>query len=396
MDITERKQLEAQVRQKHKMEAIGTLAGGIAHEFNNMLGAILGFTELTLDEVPRASTASQHLQEVLTAGKRAKNLVQQILAFSRQREPTREPVELRLLVAEVLSLLRPSLPTTVEIRPHLPREMHTTVLADVTQMHQVVMNLCTNAEQAMRETGGVLEVGLDTTYADASFAQQHPEVTPGPYVRLTVRDTGHGMPPEVLERIFEPFFTTKEVGKGTGIGLAVVHGIVTNHGGAITVDSQPGRGTTFTVYLPQVAGHAAAEEPAEAARPRAQKRILFVDDETALVRWGQAVLGRLGYEVVGCTSSEDAFNAFQAAPHRFDLVITDQTMPHMTGEQLAEACWRVCPDIPVILCTGYSHVIDAQQAAAQGIRTFLMKPLMSQDLDRAIKDVFAQCTAREP
>jgi PAS domain S-box-containing protein len=402
-DVTERLHTEAQLRQarqaeqlRHaqKMEAIGTLAGGIAHDFNNILTAILGYTELTLHAVPHNGRVQQHLQHVLTAGRRAKDLVQQILTFSRKSEPERKPVHLPLVVEEALKLLRASLPTTIAIRQNIATDVGM-VLADPTQIHQVLMNLCANAEYAMRATGGVLEIRLEAIDVDAVFGVQHPPLRPGPHVRLAIRDTGHGMPPEILARIFEPFFTTKGVGQGTGMGLAVVHGIVISHNGVITVQSAPGAGTTFEIYLPRIATMPHGEtRPAESI-PGGTGSILFVDDEEALALLGQKMLEHLGYHVVVSTSSVEALDLFRATPYRFDLVVTDQTMPHMTGEALARELRRIRPDIPIILCTGFSYTMDAEKAAAQGIDAFLMKPLTAHDVGGAIYRVLAQRTRLE-
>ena len=384
-----RQRLDEQVRQGQKIQAIGTLAGGIAHDFNNMLTAILGYTELASDDVPRDSITWHNLQRVLTAGTRARELVQQILAFSRQTTAQLQPVELPLLVRDMLSLLRASLPSTIEIRQHIETDVGM-VLAAPTQIHQVLLNLCMNAEHAMRATGGVLEVRLEAVEVDAVFAAVHPGIKPGPHVRLTVCDTGHGMPPEVLERIYEPFFTTKGVGEGTGMGLSVAHGIVASHGGAMTVVSAPGQSTTFAIYLPCNAGpivrHHSVTEPV----PQGREHILFVDDETMLVNLGQELLRRLGYIVTGHTNGVEALNAFRAAPHQFDLVITDQTMPTMTGEALVKALRDIRPDLPIVLCTGFSYAMTKDKAAALGIDAFLLKPLVAHDLGRTIRQVLAQ------
>jgi PAS domain S-box-containing protein len=385
-DITERKQLEEQLRQTQKLEAIGTLAGGIAHDFNNILGAILGFTELALCDVPPDSTPWRNLQEVLTAGNRARDLVRQILTFSRQSRQERKPVQLQVLIKETLKLLRASLPATIDIRQHLAAET-STVLADPTQMQQVLMNLCTNAEHAMRETGGILEIRLEEIEVDATLATRHAALRPGPYLQLSVRDTGHGILPQILERIFDPFFTTKSPSEGTGLGLAVVHGIVASHGGAITVTSTPGQGTTFQIYLPRLDMTAESEMAPEEAVPRGQECILLVEDEAALARLGQQMLERLGYQVVTRTSSIEALEAFRATPQRFDLVVTDQTMPNLTGDALARELRRIRPDIPIILCTGFSHLMTAEKARALGIDAFLMKPLVARDLSLAIRQV---------
>jgi signal transduction histidine kinase len=386
--ITERKRLEAQLRQAQKMEAIGTLAGGIAHDFNNILTAILGYTELALNDIPQDSAAWRYLQEVRKAGQRAKTLVQQILTFSRRTEQARTPVQLPRLVEEALTLLRASLPSTIAIRHHISQDT-STVLADPTQLHQVLLNLCANAEYAMRETGGLLEIRLEPVEVDEQVTAQHPELPAGPYVRITVTDTGHGMTPDVVERIFEPFFTTKRPGEGSGMGLALVHGIVASHGGVVTVASVVGQGTIFTVYLPRTDDSVRDEAAQEGSLPTGAERVLFVDDEEVLVRLGQEILLGLGYDVVVCTSSVEALDVFRMAPQRFDLVITDQTMPHMTGEELALELRRLRSDIPIILCTGFSHIIHAERAQELGIDAFLMKPLAMQDLARVIQQVLA-------
>lgn len=387
-DITERKRLEEQLRQAQKMEAIGTLAGGIAHDFNNILSAIIGYAELATYDIPQASPLQDTIQEVLTAGNRAKDLVQQILTFSRRHEHERKPIHLHLIVNEALKLLRASLPTTIDIQSYIRKDVGH-ILADPTQIHQVLMNLCTNAGHAMQDTGGLLEIRLDPVDIDINnvFTTHHPTLQPGPHVRLKVRDTGHGMSSEVLERIFEPFFTTKEIGQGTGMGLAVVHGIITSHNGAITVRSAPGQGTAVKIYLPCIKEIVGSVEQSREPIPHGKECILFVDDEVALTRLGHAMLGRLGYNVVTRASSIEALAAFRASPQRFDLVITDQTMPQMTGEQLTKELRKIRPDIPIILCTGFSHAMNADKAQTLEIDGFLMKPLLIDDLGREIRRV---------
>ena len=394
-DITERLYTQAQLRQArqdemlrhaHKMEAIGTLAGGIAHDFNNILFAIVGYTELTLTRLSRNTEAWRNLQEVLTAGKRAKELVRQILIFSRNSDQVSEPVYLHLVVKEALKLLRASLPTTITIRHDTPENIGA-VLADPTQMHQVLMNLCVNAGYAMQETGGILDIRLDAVEVGETFARQHPTLCPGPHLRLTIQDTGQGMTPEVMDRIFEPYYTTKEVGQGTGMGLAIVHGIVTNHNGAITVQSRLGVGTTFEVYFPRHDEEVERLDRPEAPLSGGTGSILFVDDEETLALLGREMLRSLGYDVTAMMSSIDALEVFRHAPHRFDLVITDQTMPHMTGEMLACKLRQIRPDIPIILCTGFSHIMDAEKADAQDIDAFLMKPATAYDLGTTIQQL---------
>ncbi|MDY6837395.1 MAG: PAS domain S-box protein [Thermodesulfobacteriota bacterium] len=384
-DITPQKRLEDQLRQAQKMEAIGTLAGGIAHDFNNVLAAIIGYTEMSLDDAPEGSMLQASLREVLKAGGRARDLVQQILTFSRQSEQELRPLQLRPVLKEALKLLRASLPTTIEIRQDIQSE--SAVMGDPTQMHQVLMNLCTNAGHAMQRGGGVLTVSLSDVELDANFAAEHHDVSPGPYLRLSVSDTGHGMNASTMERIFEPYFTTKEKEAGTGLGLAVVHGIVQSQGGTITVESEPGQGTTFQVYLPVIprADDQGIESPADL--PTGREHILFIEDEEALSKLGKQLLERLGYSVVASTSGSEALEAFSAGPDRFDLVITDMTMPGMTGEKLALEMMKIRPDIPVILCTGFSPAMTEKKAKALGIRAFLMKPLHKEDIARTVRQV---------
>ena len=381
-DITAPRSIEAQLRQSQKLAAIGTLAAGIAHEFNNVLASIIGFTELTVDDVPPESRAWHNLQKVLQAGLRAKQVVQQLLAFSRQSPPVRESVQLDQIIREALTLLRASLPSTISLQ-YYGKPGAGPVLADPAQMHQVVMHLGTNAADAMRQAGGHLEVSLDTVHVPGE-AVDPPSLSPGAYVRMRVRDTGCGMAPEVQERIFEPFFTTKDVGEGTGMGLATVHGIVSGHGGTITVSSRCGRGTTFTVYLPQREQIPAPILPVPVPLLQEQGCALLIDDEAMLVQLGCTQLQRLGYEAVGCTDSRVALDTFRAAPTRFDFVITDSTIPGMT---LARELQRLRPDLPVILCSGSHEGLDPERAAAQGIAAVLLKPWTPQELARTIQQV---------
>ncbi|RMH32541.1 MAG: response regulator [Nitrospirae bacterium] len=391
-DITDRKRaeevlekMEQQYRQASKLEALGTLAGGIAHDFNNILTAILGYTELALATVPKESRAQRNLQEVLTAGHRAKHLIQQILTFSRQGGTERTPVQLEPILRDAFTFLRASLPATIDIRMHLLSEAM--VLADPAQMNQVVVNLCSNAECAMREHGGVLEILLEDVLISEQRQDRVSTLPPGPYVRLTVRDTGHGIAPELLDRIFDPFFTTKQTADGSGMGLAVVHGIVTGHGGTIHAESALGRGTTVTVYLPAIPTPQPEKSASRTPSLEGKESILFVDDEEALVRLGQELLSLLGYQVEVRTNSLEALELFRENPDRFDLVITDQTMPLMTGEQLARELLKIRPGLPIILCTGFSHTVTAEKAKALGIRAYLMKPLAIRDLAPIVRHV---------
>ena len=371
---------ENQIQHIQKMESIGTLAGGIAHDFNNILAAILGFAELGLGKLQKESQQYNYLQEIMRAGGRAKSLVQQILTFSRQGENRRELISLNLVINEVVRLLRATLPSTIEIQVGVSVGSEQ-IIGDPTQMHQILMNLCTNAEHAMRKTGGVLEIRLENFEATEGFVARYPELSLGPKLKLTIRDTGHGIPENVLPRIFDPFFTTKVVGEGTGMGLAVVHGIVISHGGAILVESAPGKGTTFSLYFPQIQCSGEEGNPEEALETMAGAgRILFVDDEEPLARLGKEMLEELGYEAVIYTNSVEALEVFRAEPDKFDAVITDQTMPKMVGEQLAAEMLQIRPDLPVILCTGFSHTISPESAKAIGIRAYLMKPVVTKEL----------------
>jgi PAS domain S-box-containing protein len=383
----EKKKLETQLQQSQKMEAIGALAGGIAHDFNNILGAILGYSELALDDTAMDSAARKNLELVLKASFRAKELVKQILTFSRKTEENRMPILLAEIIRESLKLLRALIPSTIDIRSHIQDSLKP-VLANPTQMQQVFMNLCTNAASAMREKGHILEINLTEIEPDPGFLADR-GMDPGLYQLLSVSDTGHGIPAEIIQRIFEPYFTTKKTGEGSGMGLAVVHGIVKGHGGEITVDSQPGKGTTFNVYL-KVTGerklprrNTASIEPI----PRGNEKIIFIDDEKDLVEIGARLLVNLGYDVVSATSSLEALEIFRNDPSRFDLVISDQTMPHLTGLQLAGQLKQIRPDLPVILCTGFSENIDELNYKSRGINDFLMKPIARNEMARVVRSV---------
>ena len=385
-DITEHRKTEAQLRQAQKMEAIGTLAGGIAHDFNNILMAIIGHADLAKMKLPGDSEVIYNLNQVKSAGERAKRLIQQILAFSRMGEQQRIALSLTPLIKEALKFLKSTLPTSIEIRDYLEADPGI-IEADATQIHQIVMNLCTNAEHAMREEGGTLHVKLIRVEVDRQTALQHHELHTGPHVRLTVTDTGCGMEPETLEHIFDPYFTTKEVGEGTGLGLSVVHGIVNTHGGAITVKSAPAKGTTFHVYFPIIEKEEKLQERSEGPLPTGNERILFVDDEQVIVYIGEKTLGQLGYDVVTKANGVDALELFRADPDRFDLVITDMTMPRMTGDQFARELIKLRPDIPIILCTGFNPKISKEQAGKIGIKAFVMKPLVRRDMANIVRKV---------
>jgi PAS domain S-box-containing protein len=385
-DITDQKRLETQLRQAQKMESIGTLAGGIAHDFNNILAAILGHTQLADFDLPEGVKAKQNLKEVLKSIQRAKDLVSQILTFSRKSGLERKPLQISLIVKEALKLLRASLPTTIEIRQRI-EDSTGVVDADPTQIHQVLMNLCTNASQAMMEKGGVLEVALIGVDFSELGMNSRQDLKPGPYLMLTVKDNGHGMDRQTMERIFDPYFTTKDKGVGTGLGLATTHGIVKSHGGAITVESEPGIGSTFRVYLPVIEREVTPEADMPKPLPTGHESVLLVDDEQILVEIGKQMIEHLGYKVVTRTSSIEALELFRAKPDQFDLVITDMTMPQMTGDKLAGELMKIRPDIPVVLCTGYSQRMTEKKARNIGIREFAMKPLVIQQLANIIRKV---------
>ncbi len=389
IDISERKKLETQLQQTYKMEAVGALAGGIAHDFNNILGIILGNAELAMDDTPEWHAARVNLTEIRTACIRARDVIRQLLSFSRKAEQERRPVDIAPVVKESLKLLRASIPTDIEIRGNIsPDVSH--ILADATQIHQTLINLCTNAAHAMADNGGVLDVNLDNVTLEEPETSGFKGLAAGPYVRLTVSDTGVGMPPEVRDRVFDPYFTTKEAGKGTGMGLAVVHGIVKNHDGAVSVCSEMGKGSAFRVMFPAIREKAADAAAPSGALPAGRERILMADDEPALLDIGRRMLERLGYQVTTFTDPVAALEAFRSAPDRYDLAITDMTMPDLTGDRLATEIKNIRPGFPVILCTGFSERINTEVAAGMGIDRYIEKPLNKRDIARAIRDVLAK------
>jgi PAS domain S-box-containing protein len=383
-DVTQEARLQERIRQWQKMQALGTLAGGIAHDFNNILLPILINTELTLSEEKDDTQTVRRLGQVLEAARRGKEMVRQIIAFSQQREQERKPVEIIPVIKESLKLLRISIPNNIEIAEKIETKSAVAV-ADPTQIQQVLMNLGNNAAHAMREKGGILEVELSETSLDAETASHFIDLKPGPYLRLSVRDTGYGMAPDVLGRIFEPFFTTKKQGEGTGMGLAVVHGIVKSHGGAINAASDIDKGTVFTIYLPRVSGVAETVKESREPYPKGTERILFVDDEDIQVRAMNKLLEHLGYRVVGLTDACKALEMFRRHPGAIDLAIMDQTMPRLSGGELAREILRIRPDLPVILCTGYSETLNEEQALTVGIRAFIMKPFSVQEIAEGIR-----------
>jgi PAS domain S-box-containing protein len=385
-EVDEHKKTAEHLVRVQKLEALGTLAGGIAHDFNNILAGIIGFTEMVLEDINPDGPEYKRLGLALKGANRGRDLVKQILTFSRQTTQDRKPLAFKQVVEEGLKLLRPTLPSTIEIISTSSVD-NDTVLADSVQMHQILMNLCMNAAHAMREKGGILNINI----AEASLSESNPApvpaMRPGKYVELKVSDTGCGMEPEVLERIFDPFFTTKQQGEGTGLGLSVAHGIIKSHGGYVTVESEPGKGTVFHIYLPNIEKQKRPEDGDQLTVIRGKERILFVDDEDILIELNKQRLSRLGYEVVATTSSTNALDIFRKEPDKFDLVITDYTMPNLTGMDLAAELLKIRATIPIILCTGHSETVSPEQAKESGIKAFLMKPLAKQELATAIRRV---------
>jgi CheY-like chemotaxis protein len=376
------------MQQTRKMEAMGALAGGIAHDFNNLLFPIIGHAEMILDDLPADSPLQNGLRQIHTGALRARELVQQILAFSRQEKSTRIRMKMQPIVKEALKLIRSTIPATIAIRQRIAPDC-SPVTADPVQIHQILMNLATNAFHAMEEDGGTLTVSLEMCRIDIP-EQLDPTMQPGSYACLTVADTGTGMDQKILDRIFDPYFTTKGKGKGTGMGLSVVHGIVTAMNGAVQVHSDPGRGTQFRVYLPvEEKGADMESDPAEQAPlTGGNERILLVDDEKPVVAMETQILSRMGYRVTAFTSSTHALAAFKDDPHRFDLVITDIAMPDMSGDKLAVEMQNIRPDVPILLCTGFSERMTPEKIEKLGVRGLLTKPMLTRDLDRTLRDIF--------
>jgi PAS domain S-box-containing protein len=382
----ERRELQAKLQQAQKMEAIGTLAGGIAHDFNNLLQSIIINTELGLYELKDEGIDTKRLEQIFKASTRAKDLVRQIVTFSRQSEKPLGPLRLSPLVKESLKLLRSTLPATIEVRQSIMAGKDT-ILADPTQINQILMNLCTNAAHAMKQGGGVLEVSLIDVALTDDAADINAELSPGDYVILKVSDTGYGMDQEVMERIFDPFFTTKGPAEGSGMGLSVVHGIVKGCNGTIVVDSKPEKGATFQIFFPYVEEKVELIAKESAPLPVGNERILLVDDEMFILESLKAALENLGYTVVASLGSNKALETFSIRPEQFDIVITDHTMPHMTGVELAKKFMSIRPGLPIILCTGFSDMITEEDAKAIGISGFFMKPLVTNEIANTIRRV---------
>lgn len=388
-DITDTKKLTAQLLQKQKIEAIGTLAGGIAHDFNNILTGILGYAELSLLESQKGKVDPNALNSIIEGSKRAADLVKQILTFSRQAAHEYIPLELRPLVNEAIKLLRASLPSTIKMAQEIDSDCGI-VLGDATQIHQIIVNLCTNSLHAMRETGGNIDIQLHGISFDADIFREDKTIPAGHYVILSVSDTGHGMDQKTKNRIFDPYFTNKKQGEGSGLGLATVHGIVNNHRGYITVDSAPGKGTKFDIYFPVVdhKEHYPGHVPLKLADlPTLKGTVLLVDDEEIVLHLAKAILEKIGCQVKTYTNVREALEAFEKDPHAYDLVITDQTMPSLTGYEFAKKILTMRPGTPIILATGYSDLVDEKKARQAGIHTFLMKPFDLHSLSKAVSQI---------
>lgn len=379
--------IEYRLRQAQKMEAIGTLAGGIAHDFNNILTAIMGYADMAKEEVEAGSELEDDLDKVIAGGNRAKDLVKQILAFSRQNHVERIAFQPAIVINEAIKMLRSSIPTTIDIQQDV-NPISKTILADPTQIHQIIVNLCTNAFHAMEESGGQLFISLQNISIDRQAAENRHELKIGEYVELRVEDTGSGISPDIRERIFEPYFTTKKVDKGTGMGLAIIHGIVQSYDGAITVKSEIGKGTSFQVLFPACKDAPISESKEGQELMGGNERIIFVDDEEILTKMGSASLSRLGYKVTTFTESTKALETFKANPDQFDLIITDQTMPKLTGAEMAKTMLEIRPDLPIILCTGYSTIISKEESQAIGIREFVLKPISRKSITTLIRNIF--------
>lgn len=391
-DVTERNRIEKErndlqerFQQSRKMEAIGTLAAGIAHDFNNILAPIIGYAELTMSQADADPAVQKYQHHILQAALRAKELIQQVLAFSRKGDEVIKPVTVKIILKETLKLIRASLPSNIDIVESIGSKG--VVLSSPTHIQQVVMNLCSNAGHAMKENGGLLKVELADEVLSEKLADKYADLPPGPYVKLSVGDTGYGIPPEILQQIFDPYFTTKEKGEGTGLGLSMVHGIVKDCGGEILVDSEPGKGTTISVYLPAAPGTGEEERKMSKATPGGSEKILVVDDEKIILLMYNNFLGRLGYSVTTRISSVEALEAFKGNPDAYDLVITDMMMPDMTGDKLAEEISKCRPDIPIVLCTGYSDHIFTKKVEGMAVDALMMKPLIMSDLAVKIREL---------
>jgi two-component system, cell cycle sensor histidine kinase and response regulator CckA len=385
-DITEQEEMKDQLRQALKMDSIGTLSGGIAHDFNNILSIIVGNAELAMEKVPEKNRAHSHLAEIQDACQRAAKIVKQLLNFSRKTDQELKPSKMTAMVEEALRFLRSAIPSTIEIRMNMTAA-HDVVLADPVQINEIILNLCINASHAMERTGGVLEVTVENAILAPEDTDRYPDLPRGHYVRVMVSDTGSGIGAENIDRIFDPYFTTKEIGKGSGMGLSVVHGIVKNHNGVISVESEPGKGAVFTILLPAAAGKPEIVTETTGDLPTGNETLLFVDDEEPIVRLAEQLLGKIGYRVITKMNPVEALEAFRSNPDYFHAVITDMTMPQMTGAHLAQKLMEIRNDIPIIICTGYSVMMNAEKARLAGIAEYLMKPVGMRVMAQTIRKV---------
>ena len=382
-DITEKEKLETQLQQAKKMESIGILAGGIAHDFNNILYPIIGFTEMSMQDLPITHQVQENLQDVLDGAKRARDLVKQILKFSRQEKQVLKPTLLKPVVEEAMKLLRSTIPANIDIQGNL-YDGKDYVLCDDTEIHEIVMNLFTNAYHSMEENGGTIMIELNKQNPSPDMM-----LPSGEYICLSVRDNGAGIPKDIIDNIFEPYLTTKELGKGSGLGLSVVHGIVISYKGDISVESSPGKGSIFNIFLPVTTQSMQIEQKLEKGKPLAgNENILFVDDEASIVKLSTRILERLGYTITGKTNSTEALELFKEKPDKFDLVITDMAMPNMTGAEFAKKILKIQPGIPIIMCTGFSENVDPETAKSMGIKGYIKKPILTDELTSKIRDVF--------
>ena len=388
-DISDRKHIEEELRQAQKMDSIGTLTGGIAHDFNNILNIIIGNTELALEDIPESSPVHDNLEEIMTAGLRATNIIMQLLNFSRKGEQKLQPIKIAFVIKDALKFLRSTIPTTIDIHQDI-FVTNETILADPTQINQIMMNLCINASQAMEQTGGELAITVEKVFLDDDSIKDYPgypDLKPGNHIKVRVNDTGPGIDTKIMPRIFDPYFTTKDVAKGSGMGLAVVHDIIKSHGAAIRVDSSPGKGTKFSMLFPLVMQGAIIDAKTSPEIIKGSETILFIDDEISILKMAKKMFERLGYKVQTAATSQEALEKFKLNPDHFDLVITDMTMPHMTGVKLSEKIKAIRPDIPIIICTGHSTLIDEEKAKALGFAAYIMKPINIQKTAKTIRKV---------
>lgn len=386
VDTTPVRKLESELQQAQKMEGIGTLAGGIAHDFNNILSPIMLHAEMAMDDLEQDDPLQLDMKEIYRAAKRARDLVKQILTFARKGKEDRIVLRSSLIIKETIKFLRSTIPTTIDIQYYDKAEKDT-IFSDPAHINQIIMNLCTNAAYAMSEKGGLLEVTIENDDISTEKTDKSVNLNPGRYLKISVKDNGTGISPDIIDKIFEPYYTTKQTGQGTGLGLSIIHGIIKSYGGDIYVESKTGHGTTFYVYLPLTDEEVSSTDDQKKEIPAGTERILFVDDEKASIDANRKMLERLGYKVTARTSSVEALEAFRNKPASFDLVITDMTMPNMTGVDLAKELMTVKPGIPVILCTGFSEKIDGKKAKEIGINAFIFKPVVMSDMAKTIREV---------